>query len=111
MKNRDQPDELIKEIAKAAKVRPEDVWIDIPNPVSLNSTGMQGLVKFDEKTFLPVQKMFPISGWLSAYQAYRSISYIFATRDREKVGRAAQRVLKEVYDIEVNDLAVKMARY
>lgn len=110
MKATDQPGKLAQEIAEEANVGTEDVWIDIPNPVNLQGTGREGLVKFDDKTAVPIQQMFPIGGWLSAYQAYRMISYIFATKNRQKVGGAARKILSEKYSVVLNDLALKLAR-
>jgi len=47
---------------------------------------------------------------LSAYQAYRMISYIFTPRDRQRVGRAAREILAANYKVVLNDVALKLAR-
>lgn len=111
MKAKDQPGRLAEQIAKKAGVTTDEVWIDMPDPVNLQGTGREGLVKFDEHTAVPISEMFPVGGWLSAYQAYRALSYIFAFREREKVGRAAQEVLAtDEYKVILNSVAVKYAR-
>jgi uncharacterized protein len=110
MKANDQPFKLAGEIAKKANVNSDEVWIDIPDPVNLQGTGREGLVKFDDHTAVPISEMFPVSGWLSAYQAYRAISYIFAFREREKVGKAAREILADGYQVILNDVAIKYAR-
>jgi hypothetical protein len=109
MKSSDQPDRFIKEVAEIAGVDPQGIWVDIPNPVNLQGTGQEGLVKFDEQTHLPIQKMFPIGGWLSAYQAYRLTSYIFAWEKPGDVARASISVLDD-YGIKINDVAIKIAK-
>jgi HD superfamily phosphohydrolase len=110
MMEQGQPNRFAAEVAGAAGLSPNDVWVDIPEEVNLQGTGAEALVKFDDHTFLPIQDMFPISGWLSAYQLYRMVSYIFAVRDRERVGRAACEILARDYDITVSNVALKLAR-
>jgi hypothetical protein len=111
MKANDQPSRLAGEIAKEAGLAADEIWIDMPDPVNLQGTGREGLVKFDETTAVPIQEMFPIGGWLSAYQSYRAISYIFAFRERQKVGRAALKILaSNEYKVILNNVAVKYAR-
>jgi len=110
MKAKEQPFKLAEEIAKKAALSPDDIWIDIPNPVNLQGTGREGLVKFDDHTAVPISEMFPVGGWLSAYQAYRAISYIFAFREREKAGKAAREILASEYKVILNNVAVKYAR-
>ncbi len=109
MKSSDQPSRFVAEVAKIAGVDPQGIWVDIPNPVNLQGTGQEGLVKFDDQTHLPIQKMFPIGGWLSAYQAYRLTSYIFAWERPGDVARAAKSVLDN-YGIKINEVAFKLAR-
>ena len=110
MKGSDQPDKLESQIAEATNIQPEQVWVDIPDIVNLQGTGQEGLIKFDDKTALPIQTMFPIGGWGSAYQSYRMVSYIFTSGDRAKVGKAAKAILEEEYSIVLNDVALKLAR-
>jgi HD superfamily phosphohydrolase len=99
------------EIAERAGVDPSEVWIDVPDPEEsrVHKIAQQGFVKFDSNMAMPVQKMFPVGGWLSAYQMYRATSYIFTSADRRIVGEAAKAVLRE-YDVTVNELAAKLAR-
>jgi HD superfamily phosphohydrolase len=110
IKANDQPSRLAGEIAKKAGVSSDDIWIDDPDPVNLQGTGREGLVKFDEHTAVPISEMFPIGGWLSAYQSYRSISYIFSFKNREAVARAAREILAKEYNVTLNDVAVKYSR-
>jgi len=111
MKASGQPEQLAAEIAGKAGVDISEVWIDIPGPAPLETTAEEGLVKFDDETYLPIVKMFPIGGWLEGYQSYRNISYIFARREREKVGHAAKEVLLNGYGIKINDVAFKLAAF
>jgi len=111
MKAAEEPDRLAKHIADATPLLDSrDVWVDIPEPAPLQGTAQEGLVKFDDNSVLPIIKMFPIGGWLSGYEAFRSVSYIFSTGDRNRVGRTAQNVLSTIYHITVNNLALKLAR-
>lgn len=110
MKTKEQPEKFEAEVAHAAGVAVEDIWIDIPDPVNVQGTGQEGWVKFDPETYMPIQEMFPVGGWLSAYQSYRSASFVFAKSDKEKVGKAAIDVLSKAYGIDVNNVALKLAR-
>jgi HD superfamily phosphohydrolase len=110
LKSADQPGKLATQIADRAGVDRDQVWVDTPDTVNLQGTGQEGLIKFDENTALPIQQMFPIGGWLSAYQSYRMISYIFTWGDRKKVGEVAREILEREYSIVINDVALKLAR-
>ncbi len=111
MKAPGQPDALAAEIAGAAGLSdPNDVWVDIPGPAPLEGTAQEGLVKFDDDTYLAIGEMFPVGGWLSGYQSYRTVSYVFARKEREKVGHAAREVLSRQYGITTNDVSLKLAR-
>lgn len=111
MKAPGQPANLEAEIVGAAGLSdPEDVWVDIPPPAPLEGTAQEGLVKFDDNTYLAIGKVFPIGGWLSGYQAFRSVSYVFARKERVKVGQAAQKLLAERYGITTNNVALDLAR-
>ncbi|MGD0013161.1 MAG: HD domain-containing protein [Bryobacteraceae bacterium] len=110
MKAPGQPDRFAAEVAAAAGLATEDVWVDIPGPAPLEGTAQEGIVKFDDQTYIAIGEMFPIGGWLSGYQAYRTMSYIFARRSRKEVGRAARQILSRDYDITTNEVSWKLAK-
>lgn len=111
MKAKGQPDRFAAEVAGAAGIKdPLDVWVDIPGPAPLAGTAQEALVKFDDHTYLAIGDMFPIGGWLSGYQAYRTVSYIFSRGKLNDVGQAAQDVLRQEYGVITNEVALKLAR-
>jgi HD superfamily phosphohydrolase len=110
MKSDDQPNRLVAQIAEKAGIDLTDIWVDIPDPVNLQGTGQEGMIKFDAKTFMPIQEMFPVGGWLSAYQSYRATSYIFSWRNQGKVGCVAREILRKEYGVTTNDVALKLAK-
>jgi uncharacterized protein len=111
MKAKGQPDRFAAQVTGAAGIKdPFDVWVDIPGPAPLAGTAQEALVKFDDHNYLAIGDMFPIGGWLSGYQAYRTVSYVFARTKLNEVGPAAQRVLQEEYGVVTNGLALKLAR-
>jgi HD superfamily phosphohydrolase len=83
MKASGQLDIFAAQVAGAAGVDIKDVWADIPGPAPLEGTAQEGFVKFDDHTCLAIGEMFPIGGWISGYQAFRTTSYVFARHNRE----------------------------
>jgi HD superfamily phosphohydrolase len=110
MKAANQPDHFAAQVAHSAGLETSDVWVDIPGPAPLQGTAQEGIVKFDDHTYLAIVEIFPIGGWISGYDAYRTISYVFTRRNRERVGRAAREVLSSEYGITTNDVSLKLAR-
>jgi len=110
MKASDQPGRFARQVARAAGEKVTDIWVDIPGSAPLQGTAQEGFVKFDDRTYLAIVEIFPIGGWLSGYDAYRSISYVFSRENRERVGRIAREVLANEYGVKTNDVSLKLAR-
>lgn len=109
MKESGQPEGFEIELATSVGIPASDVWVDVPSPVNLQTTGQEGIVKFSSSNFLPVQRMFPIAGWLSAYQSYRRTAYIFAKSKRSDIARKARAILAD-RGVRTNDLTMKLAK-
>ncbi len=89
-----------------------DIWLDLPDPPSFREA-KQALIKITDKERKRLDKIFPISKWLETYAENKWKGHVFCPpipKIRKKVGKIAQKVIREALDIEFSELATDYAK-
>lgn len=100
----------IKKLICDKDIQPSDIYIDCPKPPKFLGGTLESLVRLTDKDFIPLEKLYPVSGWVSGYAEYRYRGYIFSSPGNEL------KVAKKAYDIlnggglELNEKAFSLAR-
>lgn len=101
---------IVDEIGRKTTVY--DIWIDLPDPPSFREA-KQALIKTTEDERERLDKIFPVSKWLETYAENKWKGHVFCpplSDMREKIDKAARKIIKDVLDIEFNDYATKYAK-
>lgn len=101
---------IVDEIGRKATVY--DIWIDLPDPASFREA-KQALIKTTEDERERLDKIFPVSKWLETYAENKWKGHVFCPPLgdlREKVDKAARKVIKDVLDIVFNEYATTYAK-
>lgn len=83
----DLRDRLAGRIEDMTNVRP--VFVDCPEEPTFGVTGLHSLVKLAPDRFVPLDKLYPIAGWVTGYAEYRYRSYVFCPPGNETTVRDA----------------------
>lgn len=73
---------LEKRIAERTGIAP--VFVDCPEEPTFGLTGLHSLVRLAPGRYVPLDKLYPIAGWVSGYAEYRYRSYVFCPRGSEE---------------------------
>lgn len=111
--NLDKISQLEKEIASKAGIEKEDVCIDFPPEPRIYKTALHSMVRVAPgRPLVPLDKLYPVGGWMAGYEQYRFRSYIFAPAHLQKeVALAAVKVLRS-HGIRLDDdLSKRLAKW
>ena len=89
-----------------------DIWVDIPRPPSLREPSQFYVF---EPGGIPrkLEEFFHTQDWLATYSENKARIHVFCQPDRairDKVGKCAQKLISEVFDIRFKPLAIEWAK-
>jgi len=107
----DEKLETERKIAEIAGVEKEQVCIDFPPNPRINSTAKFSMIRrAPDRPLVPLDSLYPVSGWLAGYEQFRFRSYILGPEgSQETIANAAKKVLGYI-DIDY-ELAGSLAKW
>jgi len=107
--------ERVLEAARAQGVECEDpemgIWVDLPKNVSFSEPSQTYILR-ENGQVIQLDELFSIENWLDAYKHFFWRGHVFAPAAvRREVGKAARRVLKEEYGVELSELAETLCKH
>jgi len=101
-------DLIVEEIGR--KLTPYDVWIDLPSPPSFREPS-NTVIKITEDDRRTLDKIFPISNWLTTYAENKWKGHVFCPPEyRDEVNKASIKIFKDELGIEFNESATTLAK-
>jgi len=108
----------LRELAKAIWIEagkpclPEEVWIDLPK-LPHNKEVYATFIRMPDKSFIPLNKNFPIDDWVQQYAKNKWRGHVFCPPDRDvrsKIFKASRKVLEDAFNVKFNDFAEKLSK-
>ena len=105
-----RPDQLLRkrELADALWTKAgepcerREVWLDMPKIPSMHEAKEMWIQSPGQKHPQTLGEFIPIEGWVNLYGMHQQRSHVFCPRDcLERVGKAAEHVLKERFGLEL----------
>lgn len=99
------------DIVRETKVDADKIYIDIPSVPRFRAITQHGFVRISPGELVPLETIYPTSGWAAAYIQNRYKAYIFGPRgEMENIAIASKRVL-EKYGIRLHRHAFDLAKH
>ena len=96
---------------RLTNVSPYDIWIDMPSPPRFPEPA-ECIVKVTDDDYLPLTEFFPASEWSSSYSINKYRGHIFCPASQQsETDRIARFVLKEIYNISLNNQSSILAKH
>jgi HD superfamily phosphohydrolase len=89
-----------------------DVWIDLPEPVSLREPS-QCFIKLRKGTYTTLNKVFPTEWWLRAYEEIKWRGHVFCpprTQLRKLISEASRKVFNRELGVSFTEDSVRFAK-
>ena len=91
-----------------------DLWVDLPSLPGFEEPP-HAVIKITDDNYrrMDEDEIFHMSAWLQTYRASKWRGHVFCPPDpalRKKVGKVANEVLSDIYEVKLNDQAVTLAK-